>query len=379
MSESSKNSKIPTFNFENAVRFDKESKRGSVLDVIKVMTKIKGGNLNRKLNEIYEKHPEFKTFFTKMKINGFGKPTPTGKFTHLIELVFVLECRNGNASKFRRKFADYLCRIMSGDESLIPMILESRQNLSPELRSTFMNGVVTAEKNKQIQKRSRQSQNEETVSLQMKKLCIEEQQEIQKTQESSKNCHLAIVESTQQRLDTYIKWKNTLKYDGNLNDEEKKFILDQIKSSVLSPLQISLQEANIYKFKLNLRQQNVKVLREEMEIEIDRKNKELDLKIREEMEIEIEKKNKEMQIEIDRKNKELDLKIREDEHLFKKEEEKRQARLTEIEVKQKELEFKEKYLKNQPVEINHPVKDNKKLQQKKQKEDWKSFFILKKK
>ena len=360
MSESSKNSKIPTFNFENAVRFDKESKRGSVLDVIKVMTKIKGGNLNRKLNEIYEKHPEFKTFFTKMKINGFGKPTPTGKFTHLIELVFVLECRNGNASKFRRKFADYLCRIMSGDESLIPMILESRQNLSPELRSTFMNGVVTAEKNKQIQKRSRQSQNEETVSLQMKKLCIEEQQEIQKTQESSKNCHLAIVESTQQRLDTYIKWKNTLKYDGNLNDEEKKFILDQIKFSVLSPIQISLQEANIYKFKLNLRQQNVKILREEMEIEI-------------------EKKNKEIQIEIDRKYKELDLKIREDQHLFQKEEEKRQARLTEIEVKQKELEFQEKYLKNPPVEIIEPVKDNKKLQQKKQKEDWKSFFILKKK
>lgn len=374
MSESSKNSKIPTFNFENTVRFDKESKKGSVLDVIKVMTQMKGGNLNRKLNEIYQKHPEFKTFFTKMRINGVGKATPAGDFTYLIELVFVLECRNGNAGKFRRKFADYLCRLLSGDESLIPMILDSRQNLSPELRSTFMNGVVTADTNKQIQKRSRQSQNEETVSLQMKKLCLEEQQEIRKTQESSKNCHLAIVESTQQRLDTYIKWKNTLKYDGNLNDEEKKFILSQLKSSVLSPIQISLQEANIYKFNLNLRQQNVKVLRDEMEIDI-------------------EKKNKEMQIEIDRKNKELDLKIREDEHLFQKEEEKRQARLTEIEVKQKELEFKEKYLKNQPVEINdpvkvnknlpaeiiEPVKDNKKLQQKKQKEDWNILFRLKKK
>ena len=248
-----------------------------------------------------------------------------------------------------------------------------------------MNGVVTADTNKQIQKRSRESQNEETVSLQMKKLCLEEQQEIRKTQESSKNCHLAIVESSQQRLDTYIKWKNTLKYDGNLNDEEKKFILKQLKYTVLSPLQISLQEANIYKFKLNLRQQNVKVLRDEIQIEIEKKNKE--------MQIEIEKKNKEMQIEIDRKNKELDLKIREDEHLFQKEEEKRQARLTEIEVKQKELEFKEKYLKNQPVEINdpvkvnnnspveiiEPVKDNKKLQQKKQTQQWKNVFALKKK
>ena len=153
----------------------------------------------------------------------------------------------------------------------------------------------------------------------------------------------------------------------------------------MSPLQISLQEANIYKFNLNLRQQNVKVLREEMQIEIEKKNKE--------MQIQIDRKNKEMQIEIDRKNKELDLKIREDEHLFQKEEEKRQARLTEIEVKQKELEFKEKYLKNQPVEINdpvkvnnnspveiiEPVKDNKKLQQKKQTQQWKNVFALKKK
>jgi len=385
MSESSKNSKIPELNFENSVRFDKESKRGSVLDVIKVMTKLEGGNLNRKLNEIYKKYPVFLNYFENIRINGTGKPTPTGNFTYLVELVFVLECKNGNAVRYRRKFADYLCRLLSGDESLIPIIKKANNSVPQELKDTFMNGVVTEQSTKQIEKRSRESENEETVSFQMKKLCIEEQKEIRKTQESSKTCHLAIVELTQQRLDTYIKWKNTLKYDGNLNDKEKKFILDQLKSTALSPLQISLQEANIYKFNLNLRQQNVKVLREEMQIEIEKKNKE--------MQIQIDRKNKEMQIEIDRKNKELDLKIREDEHLFQKEEEKRQARLTEIEVKQKELEFKEKYLKNQPVEINdpvkvnnnspveiiEPVKDNKKLQQKKQTQQWKNVFALKKK
>lgn len=56
--------------FHNRVRFDADTRKGSVLDVIQVMTGQERKNLNRVLTSIGETHPELVQRFEKIRIGG---------------------------------------------------------------------------------------------------------------------------------------------------------------------------------------------------------------------------------------------------------------------------------------------------------------------
>ena len=56
--------------FHNKVRFDAETKRGSVLDVIKLMTGMTSNNIDRVFKSMTEKHPELFNQFSRCRING---------------------------------------------------------------------------------------------------------------------------------------------------------------------------------------------------------------------------------------------------------------------------------------------------------------------
>jgi hypothetical protein len=65
-----------------------------------------------------------------------------GVFRDLVQLIMVLP--GAKAGDFRLKAANYLCRLLAGDASLIPQILATQQAVAPELREAIMTQVPTA-------------------------------------------------------------------------------------------------------------------------------------------------------------------------------------------------------------------------------------------
>jgi hypothetical protein len=68
-----------------------------------------------------------------------GNATPVANFRDLVQLVLLLPGKA--AASFRVKAANYLCRLLSGDMSLIPEIVRTNQSVSPELRDAVLQGV----------------------------------------------------------------------------------------------------------------------------------------------------------------------------------------------------------------------------------------------
>lgn len=91
--------------FHGRVRFDRETKKGSVLDVIHVMTGQARHHCSRTLNNVRESHPELTQRFELIRINGRGRHTPVGRSCDLMKVVQVLP--GARASKFFDRLLDY--------------------------------------------------------------------------------------------------------------------------------------------------------------------------------------------------------------------------------------------------------------------------------
>ena len=72
-----------------------------------------------------------------------GRETPVGVFRDLIQLVQVLPGKN--AAAFRIKAANYLCRLLSGDLSLIPEIIHTNQVVNDGAREALLQDVPRPE------------------------------------------------------------------------------------------------------------------------------------------------------------------------------------------------------------------------------------------
>ena len=65
-----------------------------------------------------------------------------GVFRDLVQLTMVLP--GTKAGAFRLKAANYLCRLLAGDASLIPEILQTQASVAPETREALLEGVPVA-------------------------------------------------------------------------------------------------------------------------------------------------------------------------------------------------------------------------------------------
>ena len=82
------------------IRTDGATKKGSVIDVIKIITRQTSSSA---ASTALDRIPELGTRCTQLKINGKGKLTPVADTATLLELVWVLP---GEAAKeFRRQCA----------------------------------------------------------------------------------------------------------------------------------------------------------------------------------------------------------------------------------------------------------------------------------
>lgn len=118
------------------VRIDHESMRASVIDVTQLVTQRDHRYAAKILKRILQGNIELGTKCPQLRINGKGRLTSVADAATLIEIIFLLPGRM--AKEFRRESALYICRLLGGDESLIPEIRAQNARISGSLAQAFL-------------------------------------------------------------------------------------------------------------------------------------------------------------------------------------------------------------------------------------------------
>jgi hypothetical protein len=122
-----------------SIRIDEETQKGSVIDVIMIIVdcdkQYASKILSRMENDLWTESPQL----LKLRINGKGKPTPVADAKSLIAIVWALPGKK--AREFRMQCANYICRILGGDPSLVKEMEIRARNVSDEQKTFFMEGV----------------------------------------------------------------------------------------------------------------------------------------------------------------------------------------------------------------------------------------------
>ena len=122
------------------IRFDRKTKRGSVLDVIMLITKCSSGHASQAFQRLCEHHPELNTSRVDFKFPGQGqRPTPVATVMTLCEIAWLLPGKN--AAVFRREGASTLCRALGGDLTLIEEIRARHGDIEPEEQAILLEGT----------------------------------------------------------------------------------------------------------------------------------------------------------------------------------------------------------------------------------------------
>jgi hypothetical protein len=118
--------------FANAkIRVDFATKKASAIDVIRLVT----GKDSRHAGEMLHRlGPDMVALCDQLRINGKGRETWVADATTLVEMIFDLP---GKAAKtFRRQSANFICRLLGGDRTLIDEI-EMRFDRTPDETKEF--------------------------------------------------------------------------------------------------------------------------------------------------------------------------------------------------------------------------------------------------
>lgn len=130
------------------IRYDPLSKKGSVLDVIQLVTGCGQKHTSRELARILDMYPDVRPKLMDMKFEGYKqKPTKAAHLATLIEIAWL--CPGKHAKEFRRTGAVTLCRALGGDLSLIDEIRQRRIEVTEGEQDALLagTGVTTAEAN----------------------------------------------------------------------------------------------------------------------------------------------------------------------------------------------------------------------------------------
>ena len=118
------------------IRVDQKSKRASVIDVITMVTKKNSDYCAKTFDRLGE---DVKSECEKSKINGKGKAIWVASAKVLVTIIWILP--GAAAKEFRMKCAEYICRILGGDESLVKEMELRAMRVSPEQKEIFLKDV----------------------------------------------------------------------------------------------------------------------------------------------------------------------------------------------------------------------------------------------
>ena len=127
---------ITAANLTDGIRVDQATQKGSVYDVIQLVTKATPSYAVRILSRTQRDHPEFMTKCHKLKINNKGKDTPVADAASLVEIAWL--CPGKAAVQFRRKGAESVCRMLGGDLSLVDEIQRRHAEVAGTTEEEFL-------------------------------------------------------------------------------------------------------------------------------------------------------------------------------------------------------------------------------------------------
>ena len=111
------------------IRIDAETKKGSVIDVIRlVLPQMTSNHAGQALKNLVQAIPEFEQSVDHLRINAKGRLTPVADAKTLVEIIWSLP--GVAAREFRRKSAKQVCRLLGGDLALVTEIEARHHQLS---------------------------------------------------------------------------------------------------------------------------------------------------------------------------------------------------------------------------------------------------------
>lgn len=117
-------------------RVDHETNQGSVLDVITAVTDMNPRNAPKAYSRL---DPELQSKCQQLRINGKGRPTYVADAKTLIQIIWELPGKAARA--FRRQCANYICRVLGGDPTLVEEMELRARHTPQEQKEFFMQGV----------------------------------------------------------------------------------------------------------------------------------------------------------------------------------------------------------------------------------------------
>ena len=127
---------ITAANLTDGIRVDRATKKGSVNDVIAVITGKKGSYATQVFSRIKEHNTEFVPKCDKLRINGKGRETPVADAATLVEVAWL--CPGKAATQFRRKGAETVCRMLGGDLTLVDEIQRRHAQVAGTAEEEFL-------------------------------------------------------------------------------------------------------------------------------------------------------------------------------------------------------------------------------------------------
>ena len=111
---------ITAVNFTDGIRVDQATQKGSIYDVISVVTQKDNTHVTQTFARITRNNPELNPKCVKLRINGKGRGTPVADAATLVEVAWL--CLGREATDFRCKGAETVCRMLGGDLGFVDEI-----------------------------------------------------------------------------------------------------------------------------------------------------------------------------------------------------------------------------------------------------------------
>ena len=127
---------ITAVNLTDGIRVDQATQKGSVNDVIALVTGKKGSYAIQAFSRIKQQNTGLIPKCDRLKINGKGNVTPVADAATLVEIAWLLPGQK--AVSFRRKGAETVCRVLGGDLSLVEDVQRRHAQVAGTAEQEFL-------------------------------------------------------------------------------------------------------------------------------------------------------------------------------------------------------------------------------------------------
>jgi len=236
--------------FRARIRYDPDSKMGSVLDVIALITGTDQKTASTTFKRIVETYPNVSAGCGIHQFSGRGqRATPVAHLSTLLEIAWL--CPGKHAMEFRRTGAVTMCRALGGDLSLVEQIKERHSEIAgTEEQAAFLEGTGVSVDKANGQALSRREMAE---VLKLEAEAMKMQAEAMKMQAEARAMQLANHENAKKASQSMAEMaasETDVRHRLYLQDASKNIVMQSVSyitGSDQNAIQTANENANLHK------------------------------------------------------------------------------------------------------------------------------------